>query len=307
MSTIITQSDFIRLFQKNLRDVAFNKYNSLPKMRDKFYNILPSDSSWEEFFDVGNVPDIPSGSSVTYLSVSPGFHTKIEPGEFSGGLQFQRKFLDDKKYNVFNSQTEGLAMAADRTAEKKAVAPFANPFSTAYDYMTSEEGVSLCSSSHTTKSGTSTASGFDNAGSSAMDKDSVFATWIAMRQFRDDISERIDTVDDKYALVYPSNLAGTAHEIVKTIVGLDVTSQNANFLHNKLELIEYPRLDDYDSNNWGMVNLTKMKQSLLWIDRIKPEFNTNVDFQTYVTQVSCYMRFGYGWRDWRWIMWHNVS
>ena len=195
------------------------KYNELSSMIPQLYNVQSSDSAWEEYFAVGAVPDIPEFTGkVSYLPIAPGFHTLIEPKEYSGGLQVERKLIDDKKYAVLDRRAEGLVTSAHRTKEKLGVKAFANAFSTAFDFMQSEEGVSLCSSSHTTKSGTSTASGFDNSGTSALTKTSVAATRLLMRQFRNDISERIE-VSDNLALVVPDNLADAAEEIVGTPSG----------------------------------------------------------------------------------------
>jgi len=172
--------------------------------------------------------------------------------------------------------------------------------------MTSEEGVALCSSSHTTKAGTSTASGFDNAGTSALSKTSVAATRLLMRQFRNDISERID-MSDNLALIVPDNLADTAYEIVNTPKSLDTAEGNVNPQYKRHTVIPYLRLDDYDTNNWFMVDMDQMKRDLVWIDRIKPESKNTVDFETYILKMAVYFRCAYGFLDWRWCYGHLVT
>ncbi|MCK5616848.1 hypothetical protein KAR91_84080, partial [Candidatus Pacearchaeota archaeon] len=243
---------------------------------------------------------------ISYLGVAPGYHIKIEPKEYAGGIQFERKLIDDKKYSVLDNRVGGLMTAAQRTREKLGAQLFVNAFSTAFDFMTSEEGQALCSSSHSTKSGTSTASGFDNAGTSALNPTNVAATRIIMRGFRNDISERIDIGDD-LALIVPDNLADRAHEIVGTPKGLDTTEGNINVQHGRHEVIPYLRLDDYDTNNWFMVDKKKMKEDAVWIDRVKPETKNTVDFNTYILQTAIYFRCAYGFKDWRWIYGHQVS
>jgi len=204
--------------------------------------MLPSDSAWEEFYSVGAVPDIPEfNGKISYLGIAPGYHVKIEPKEYAGGIQAERKLIDDKKYSVLDNRAAGLMTAAQRTREKLGVRTFANAFSAAFDFMTSEEGVALCSSSHTTKAGTSTASGFDNAGTSALSKTSVAATRLLMRQFRNDISERID-MSDNLALIVPDNLADTAYEIVNTPKSLDTAEGNVNPQYKRHTVIPYLRL-----------------------------------------------------------------
>jgi len=271
------------------------------------YGMLSSDSAWEEFFGVGEVPDIPEfNGKISFLPIYPGYHTKIEHKEYAGGVQAERKLIDDKKYAVLDNRAAKLMRAAARTREKHAVRAFSNAFSTAYDYMTSEEGVSLCSNSHTTKSGTSTSSGFDNQGTAALTKTAVAATRILMKQFRNDISERID-IGDNLAIIVPSNLEEAAWEIVNTPKSLDTAEGNANFHSKRYNIITWMRLDDTDTNNWFMVDMDRMKEQLKWLDRIKPETKNTVDFMTYILQTAIYMRHSYGWIDWRFIYGHNVS
>jgi len=307
MGNPLDSAAFVRLLDLRLREVSEAKYKDLPKMVPKLYRVLPSDSAWEEFYSVGAVPDIPEfNGRLSYLPIYPGYHTRIEPKEYAGGIQSERKLLDDKKYGVLDGRAEGLMEAAHRVEEKKGALTFSQAFSTAFHYQSSEEGVSLCSSSHATKSGTSTASGFDNSGTEALSKTAVAATRLAMRQFRNDISERIEVGDD-LALIVPDNLADTAFEIVKTPAGYDTAASDVNMAYGRYEVIPYLRLDDSDTNNWFMVWKSQMKRDLVWIERIKPELENIVDFETKMLKHSVYFRCAAGFLDWRWVYGNLVS
>jgi phage major head subunit gpT-like protein len=272
------------------------------------FRVVDSDSAWEEFYDVGSVPDIPEfNGKLSTLSVAAGFHKIIEPKEFGAKIDIERKLVDDKKYGVLDNFASKLMTSAQRTREKTGVKLFSNSFSTAYDFMTkNEEGVALCSSSHTTKSGTSTATGFDNAGTSALSKTTVAATRILMRGFRNDISERIE-ISDNLGLIVPDNLADIAEEINGTPKGYDTAALDKNTQAGRYEVIPYLRLDDTDTNNWFMVDLDAQKESAIWLDRITPEISSTVDFNTYLKEVALYMRHAYGYIDWRWVYGHAVS
>lgn len=307
MGSPIVSSAFQRLLYDGLREVGERTLTETKSMIPMLYNMMTSKKAWEEFFEVGAVPDIPEfQGKLTTLSVHPGFYVKVEHKEFGAKLEFERKFLDDKRYGALGANATGLMESAMRVKEKYGVRPFGNAFSTAFDFMTHEENVALCSSSHTTKSGTSTSSGFDNAGTTAISPTAVSATRILMKQFRNDISERIDISDD-LALIVPDNLSDRADEIVGTKLGLDTTEGNMNPQYKRYTVIPYARLDDYDTNNWFMVDMKSMKRNLVWFDRIMPEINTNIDFNTFSTSVSVYFRCSYGWRDWRFIYGHAVS
>lgn len=307
MASPLDSAQFVRLLDERLREVAENTYNELPSMIPQLYRVIDSDSAWEEFYSVGAVPDIPefTGKLAT-LGIAPGYHYKIEPKQYGAEIQAERKLIDDKKYAVLDSRAAGLMTSAQRVREKLGARSFTRAFSTAFDFMTSEEGVSLCSNSHTTKSGASTASGFDNSGTSALSATSVAATRLLMRRFRNDIAERID-ISDNLAIICPDNLADTAYEIVQTPKSLDTTEGNVNMQYGRYKVIPYLRLDDTDTNNWFLVDLTMMKKHLIWLNRIMPELKNTVDYSTYILRQAIYMRMAYGFIDWRWCFGHNVS
>lgn len=309
MANPMSSAQFVRLLDRRLREVAENTIEELHKtesMIDTLYRVIPSDSAWEEFFEVGALPDIVAFSGkLEYLSASAGYYTKIEPKEFAGGTILERKLIDDKKYPVLDDRAKMLAESDHRVREKYAARPFNYATSSAFDFMTKEEGVSLASTAHTTKSGTSTSSGFSNSGTSALSKAAVASTRISMRKFKNDISERIIINPD--TLIVPDALADTAMEIVGS--DKDPTSANnaINPQYKRFKIITYMRLDDTDTNNWGMVDSKLMKKFLIWINRLGPEFNNTADFETYSIKNSVYDRFANGHLDWRWIYWHTVS
>jgi hypothetical protein len=306
MPNPLTSAQFVRLLDKRLREVFEDKFSGLPSMIPQIYREFPSDSAFEEFYEIGALPDIPEFSGkLEYVAPSPGYYTKIEPKEYAGGVMFERKLLDDKKYAVLDGRSEMLAESAARVKEKLGVRPFAYAFSSAFDFMTSEEGVSLCSSSHTTKSGTSTTNGFDNSGTSALSATSVAATRLLMRQFRNDISERINIEPD--TLIVPDNLADKAMEIVGTDKGLYSAEGTVNVQKGRFKVIPYLRLDDFDTNNWFMIDSKLMKKFLVWINRINPEPNNTIDFETFTVKHSVYMRVGCGFLDWRFIYGMTVT
>jgi len=309
MPNPITSSQFTKLLFNDLREVTENAISELQKKEDminKVYRVISGDSAQEEFYDIGALPDIPEfNGKLTYLSLSPGYYTKIEPKEYAGGVMFERKLLDDKKYNVMMDAAGMLGNSYGRVESKVAARPLAYAFSSAFDYMISEEGVALCSSSHTTKSGTSTSSGFANAGTSAISKTSVAATRILMKKFRNDISERI--VIEPNMLIVPDELYDKALEITGTERGLDSAEGTINVHKGRYDVLNWLRLSDYDTNNWFMVDSSLMKKFMVWLNRIPPETNTTVDFETFTVKHSIYGRYANGFTNWRFIYGHAVS
>jgi len=127
-----------------------------------------------------------------------------------------------------------------------------------------------------------------------------------MRQFRDMMSERIE-MSDNYWLVVPDTLGDLAEEITGTQKGYDEATGTINVAYGRYKVVRYMRLDDYDTNNWFLVNADMMKKYLIWIDRISQETDSIVDFETKQVKHSIYSRWGYGFKDWRWIIGSNVT
>lgn len=313
MGNPLASSQFVRLLDDRLRKVAVDSFKELPSMIDRLFGVIKSDKAWEEFYGIGAVPDIPAFSGqLEYLGVAPQYYTRIEPKEYAGGIAIERKLIDDDRYDVIKSRQNGLAESLRRVREKLGAQAFGYAFSSAMTFQTSEEGVALCSSSHTTKSGASTSSGFDNSGTTALSKTAIAATRILMRQFKNELGARIVIEPD--TLLVPDNLYDTACEAVgwsesgaQSQLDPDSGNNKINPQYKRWTVIPYPRLDDYDTNNWFMIDSKKMKEYLLWIDRIAPDVTTTTDFETYMIKQAIYSRFGYGWTDWRWIYGHTVS
>ena len=308
----LVSAQFKRLLEDGLK-VSVDEFQELPSMIDRLFGVIKSDKAWEEFYGVGAVPDIPAFSGVLeYLSVAPQYYNRIEPKEYAGAITIERKLIDDERYGVIKSRQNGLAESLVRVREKLGAEAFAYAFSAAMAFQSSEEGVALCSSSHTTKSGASTASGFSNAGTTALSKTAIGATRVLMRQFRNELGERVIIEPD--TLIVPDSLYDTACEAVGwtesgAVSDLDPDTGNnrINPQYKRWNIVPYPRLDDYDTNNWFMVDSRRMKEFLLWVDRIAPDIETTKDFETKMFKQSIYSRFGYGFTNWRFGYGHKVT
>ena len=118
---------------------------------------------------------------------------------------------------------------------------------------------------------------------------------------RTDIGERTYARPD--TLIIPTNLRFRAEEIVGTDKGLYSAEGTKNVLgpsgSGKLKIMEIPRLGDYDTNNWFLVNEREMKQALLWLWVVKPDYASTVDFETKAFKTSAYTELGWLFRAWR--------
>lgn len=307
MGNPMTSNQMWRLLDDRLEKVFWDRYDGLPLVRDQFYTVINDSKAWLEYFSLGSVPD-PAifNGTVTYQAVAPGYHTRIEPLEYAGGIVIERRLLDTERYDVIDKRAKGLATAANRKMNKIAQQPFIYHDSTAFDYVTSEEGVALCSNSHTTKAdGVSTSTGFDNLSTLAFNATNLEALRVQSRGLKDDIGERIDTNFD--TIVHGTNHAESVWEVIKSEGKVDEMTNNANFHRGRWKSIELPLLDDYDTNDWMIVDSSYMKECLIWHQGVPLEFHDTRDFDTFMKKYISYFVCGWGFTDWRWIISSSVS
>jgi hypothetical protein len=196
-----------------------------------------------------------------------------------------------------------MSTAYQRTRQKHAAQLFNNAFSVDSTWNNFTENVSLCSNSHTTTSGASTASGFDNLITSSLSAVSLAAARIQMVNFRGDRAERISVMPS--TLIIPPDLYQIAYEIVESDGAPDTANNNANVHKGMYNIIEWNYLTDV--NNWFLADSTMMKDSVTWVDHTTMEFAMVEEFDTFVGKWRLYARYGHGHNDWRWILGSQVS
>jgi len=248
---------------------------------------------------IGGMGDIPTfDGSITYDSFSQLYDKTITFPEYALGFKVERKLADDDLFGIMDQKPAQLAVSVARTREKAAAAVF----NTAFTSTDNADGVALCSSSHPYSPDDSTT--IDNAGTSALSAVSVEATRrIGLTSIFNDRGEIADVNYD--TLLVPVNLEETAYEIINSKGKVDTANNNQNFHYGRYKLAVWRRLTD--SKSWFFIDSGLIKQFLYWIDRVKPEFKNDRDFDTMMAKWSVYMRFGVGSADWRFIYGHLVA
>lgn len=288
--------------------IVDERYNELPDMIDTFFRqVGPGDSPQKQDYrtsSVGEFGDIPEFTgSVSYDEVYEGYDGTITPREYAAGFQVERRLWDDELYGIMDGKARGLATAYQRTRQKHAAQLFNNAFSVDSTWNSFTEAVALCSNSHTTRSGASTASGFDNLITGALSAVSLAAARIQMVNFRNDRASRISVVPDM--IVIPPDLYQTAFEIVESLGLPDSANNNKNVHQGRYRVVEWNYLTDV--NNWFLIDSTMMKDALIWYERLPYQFAMVEDFETLVGKWRLYGRYGHGHNDWRWILGASVS
>jgi len=180
---------------------------------------------------------------------------------------------------------------------------FNGAFATSSDFYVNSESVALCSNSHTTTSGASTASGYDNLTTSALSATAVAAARIQFVGFRGDQAERINCMPNE--LLFPPNLYEEAYEIINASGKVDTDLNNPNVHQGQYKGIEWNYLTD--TNDWWMMDSAARGTMLHWVDRIPLEFAFIEDFDTLVGKWRAYMRYAHAHTNWRFILGAQVS
>lgn len=307
----LDQARFQELVKAGLRKVDSEVSAELQKkksMRDILYSSQGSDRAYDDFYSIGGLGDVPKFNGVlTYGDIPPGYSVRIEPAEFAYGVEMERKLWENNLYNVLKDMAGELRNSLNRTKEKYAIRGYANITSTAFDFMQSEESVAIASSSHTTKAvGVSTASGFDNLGSTAFSPTAVEATRILMSGFRNYQGELMSV--EANGFIGPTTLDQKFEEVTRTPKGLYSAEGTVNVQANKGWKWETSQFfNDYSTKSWGMVNWEMLKKLAKWINKVDAELNSTVDFETFKIKHSIYSYWGYGFLNWPFIYWHSVS
>ncbi len=235
------------------------------------------------------------------------FVTKTSGQPASGDLAYQRfdktfthtayalefgvtkEMIDDDEFSIIGKFASSLAKSAFDTKQTLAADIFNSAFTTTY---TGGDGLALCSASHTLVAGTAS-----NTLSAAAD-----LSVTSLRQACQDIQ---DTVDDrgllinlmpKYLLV-PNEEQWNAHELLKSPDRPDTPNRAVNaFQMKNFDYLVWNYLTDPDA--WFLLTQPS-DHDLHWYNR--EDFNTihYEDNSARAVVTQGYMRFSFGWNDWR--------
>ena len=293
---LITEN-FGRLLEPGLRKIYDTVFNQQPSMREMLYGVHDSQKNQEFDLEDSPIDDFATFSGeIPYDDSVQGYRTTYTHEEYARGIKVERKLVDDDLYNIINRKPERLAISAARRRETDAANVFNNSFNSS---VTGGDSLSLCSSAHTSLNSTTTQS---NTGTSSLSAVNVEAARRLMVAFRDSIDGVISVQPD--TLIVPLQLEEVAWEIINSRGKVDTAQNNANFHNGKYKLVVW---NNYlgSSTRWWMADFTLMKQFLNWFDRIKPEFFRDKEFETLMAKFAGYMRYSFGWSDWRWVFGNN--
>lgn len=306
-------SNFGDLLDPRFQEIVVDETQKLRQLDDMigtFYRMVDPKSTgqldastFSEVSGFGNFQ--PFVGQVSYGDVYQGFDKTLRHVEYTHGFQIERKLFDDAKHALMEQRPRALALAWARTRQTFAAQPFNNAFGVDLTWMTNTENVALVSNSHTTTTGASTASGYDNMGTAALSAVALQAARVAMRDFRDLAGNKV-SARPSMILTGP-NLEETTFELIKSSGKVDVATNNRNIHEGRYRGVDWEYIDD--TNDWFLIDedLMKGQGGLIWIDRIALEFGQTESFDEFTAKWRAYARLSLGPLGWQWIYGSQVS
>jgi len=274
-----------------------------PELRPQIFNIQTSTRNDERNVGYGGIsPDAWDGYEASgvkgRVDFDKGYTATYTHNEYVVTFEVERKLIDDDQYGIVaGERARKLGISATQKMEIDAASVFNNAFSASY---LGADAKPLCSTTHPrnpNKTGN-----LINAGTSALTKANVSLTRQAMMATEDDAGNILGMMPN--ALMVPPELEDTALEIVNSLQDPGSANNAINPQAGRFTVIPWHYLTD--SNNWFMMDTVWMRESLKWYERTPLEIT--VQDQTATEAVyEAYMRYSYGWDDWRWVYGHNVS
>ncbi len=295
---MLTSAQWAEALAPGIREWFSIGFASRPSLMGSLFNVQGSDSAEEFFHSFGSTsPDAwalyEQSGIVPKVSFDKGYKSTFTHEEFALEMDVQRKFIDDNKYaNVIDAARQ-LGSSAALKREMDAASVFNNA-----DAATPVGGdaVSLANASHPA-SPTKSAVVQDNISAltlSAANVETVRQTMLAVT----DDTNNIAGVQPSLLLV-PTALENDAKIITQTEADVGSADNDINPQRGRFTYMVWPYLTS--STAWFMIDEVLMKQSLFWFDRVPVDVRRKTQDETLFSTWIGYMRYSFGWRDWRWI------
>lgn len=281
-----------------LTEIFYQQYQLVPAVREQIFGMRNSTKGKETDLRIGSFsdPKVFNGG-VEYQTVQRDYDITYTHTAFASGFVVERELMDDMQYDGIFTMASEMGTAFARKQEKDAASVFNNAFSSSY---LGYDAKALCADDHPRSRVDSTA--VDNSQALVLNSANLETAITTMQAFKDDKGEEITIMPD--TLLVPRALRKKGLELVGSPQSPE-DANNAINVHSGMKLIVWPYLTD--ANAWFVLDSAMAKRYLKWYRRIDVEFAAQEDFDTFQRKFRGYMRYSYGWSDWRWVIGSNPS
>lgn len=291
--------NFGELLEPGLRKIFFETYDEAPEQYSKIYNVKTSTKAQEREWGMGAFGDWTKRADeldlVDYAKVSPGDARTYTHESFTKGFKIGRELMDDELYEEIKKMPKSLARAGRATVEKDAASTFLNGFTkVGYD------GSPLFAKDHKLLDSTKKCS---NLIEGELNRENLDKAILMMRETTDEAGNLVQFKPD--TLIVPPALEDTAIRLLQSskVPGSELNDTN-NYLEKRgIEIFVYDfigKASGGSDTHWFLQDSKRHELSFYW--RIKPEFKRGETFDDLSSSYRGYMRYCYGWSDFRGII-----
>lgn len=280
-------------------------YSRRAPISPMLFNVQTSMRAYEELSGVGAIgidmwDQWENAGIVPQADFDQSYKTTLTHKEYALELAIRRTLVADNQFPQIMNSTMRIGDSAALKRETDGASVFNNAFDVTN--FPGADGQSLCDGAHPF-SPAKTGSTQSNTGTLSLTKTNVATTRENMMAFTDDNGNKVAVTPD--LLLVPPALEDEGLEITRSLLDPDSANNKINPQSGRFSVVTWHYLTD--SNAWFMIDSMLMKQSLFWFDREPVQIRPKVEDKTLVATWIAYMRYVYGWSDWRWIYGNNPS
>ena len=292
--------NFGKLLYPGLRKIFFETYDEIPEQYSKIFNVQTSSSATETDHGMGAFGEWEERTSeldtVAYAKISDGGDVTYTHKAFTKGFMIGRELYDDEKYGQMKKMAKALARAGRAKVERDAITVLTKGFKGESGAFKGRDGLELFHDAHTLVDSEKTCS---NLMTGVLNEVNLKRAIQMMGQQLDEAGGLIQMKATK--LIVPPALEDTARRLLHStqLPGTELNDTN-EYLKDRLQIVVMDYLAEvaggYDTM-WFLQDGSRHELNFFW--RIKPEFKNEEDFDTFVAKYRGYMRYSYGFSDWR--------
>lgn len=308
----MTPQRLAKLLEPGLRKVFFDAYKERAPQYESIVGVESSKKAAEHFHRIAGLTEWqPFDGAVAYEEYVPGQDWSIRHTTYAKGLRIPYETAEDDLYGIVGPRGEGiggrrakqLGRGARIAAEKLVAAIFNDAFDANKPIF---DGVPLCADNHpylkphAIKGTTSQ----DNKMTDALSEAAVKTARILMREQASD--EGTPLQYEGRVLLVPPSLEYTALEITQAQLKPGTADNDPNTLRGRVtRAIVWDYLTD--TNNWFLLDPDAVREGVLFLWRVKPEFKSRDDSDHFELKFVGRMRCSAGVVDWRGIVGSQVA
>lgn len=292
--------NFGKLLYPGLRKIFFETYDEIPEQFPRIFHVETSTSATETDYGMGAFGDWTERtdelSPVAYAKIKEGGEVVYRHKAFTKGFMISRELNDDEKYGQMKKMAKALARAGRAKVEKDAITVLTKGFKNDVGAIKGRDKLELFHDAHTLVDSTKTCS---NLMTGPLNEVNLKKAIQMMASQLDEAGNLIQMKATK--LIVPPALEDTALRLLHSSQLPGTNNNDTNeYLKNRLQVVVMDYLGATAGGSdtaWFLQDGTRHELNFFW--RVKPEFKNEEDFDTFVAKYRGYMRYSYGFSDWR--------